>query len=96
MNEVIKQDESALLQEERDQEKKEKESQERSKYLDFCKNSKKFQKYIVKEVLEEALESTYNLDNIPINGDPKETGLITVQYKLARAGFKKSIDKLKR
>lgn len=92
---VIKQDEGQLHKEQEAISKKQREHDERSKYLEMLKGSRKFQKYIVKEIFEEILENVYNLDNVPMSDDEKSMGATVRQFKLARAGFKKVIDKLK-
>lgn len=92
---VIKQDESQLKKEQQLINKKQKESDERATYLTFLKGSRKFQKYVVKEIFEKIMNDVYSIDNIPVSDEPLKVGNLTTQYILARKGFKKVIDTFK-
>lgn len=92
---VIKQDESQLKKEQQLIDKTAKESNERANYLSALKVSRKFQKYVVKEIFQKIMDDVYSIDNIPISDEPDKVGNITTQYILARKGFKKVIDTFK-
>jgi hypothetical protein len=93
--EVIKQDESKLKKEQSLIDKKNKIDDERSRYLQSLKENRKFQQYVMKEIFYTTLEEVYNLDMVPASDDALKIGNVTMQYKLARAGVKKIIDRLK-
>jgi hypothetical protein len=88
-------DPSKLDYEQKELSKKERENEDRAKYMESLKISRKFQKYVVEEIFEKILEDKYSLDKIPMADDEKKVGMLTIQFKLAREGFKEVIDKLK-
>jgi len=92
---VITPDKNELEKEKLLIEKKQREDDERAKYLKSLRESRKFQKYVVKEIFEAILEDVYSIDKIPFSDESQKVGELTIQFKLARAGFKKAIDKLK-
>ena len=92
---VIKPDESQLNKENEAIIKKRSESDDRAKYLETIKHSKKFQKYILKEIIEKSVNETFSMDNLPIGDDMEKMGQVALQYVLARQAINKIISKLK-
>lgn len=92
---VIKTDESQLKKEQEILRKRESENTERAKYLEMIRNSRKFQKYVMKEIIEKSLNETFSLDNLPIGDDMEKMGQVSLQYVLARQAVNKIIKQIK-
>lgn len=92
---VVRQDNQELIREQAAIERKQREEDDRNKYLTWLKGSRKFQKYIVKEIFEKELNETFTLDNLPVSDEMEKLGAVSLQYVLARKAVKKIIDKLR-
>lgn len=91
---VIHKDQEALTRERIDNEKKNRDTEEREKYIESLRKSRKFQKYIVKEMIIEMLDSLCDSRNIPICDDREAMGDALVQSRLSEAAMRKHFSKL--
>jgi hypothetical protein len=92
---IISPDKGKLIEEQKETEKKRREDNDRSAYLERLKKEKKFQKYIVKEIFEASLNDTFTLDKLPVSDEMDKLGAVALQYVLARQAVSKIINKLK-
>lgn len=92
---VISPDPGQLHKEQEVLKKKQREEDERAKYLSNLKSSRKFQKYIVKEIFEKSLDDTFTLDKLPVSDEMDKLGAVALQYVLARQAIQKIISKFK-
>jgi hypothetical protein len=92
---VISPDKGKLIEEQKETEKKRREDNDRSAYLERLKKDKKFKKYIVEEIFEDSLNNTFTLDKLPVSDEMDKLGAVALQYVLARQAVQKIINKLK-
>jgi hypothetical protein len=92
---IIKPDKIKYEEENAELEKKQREDNDRADYLERLKNSRKFQKYVIKEIFEKQINETFSLDRIPLTDEMDKLGTVTLQYILARKAVEKMLDKLK-
>jgi len=92
---IIKPDKIKYEEENAELEKRQREDNDRSDYLTRLKNSKKFQRYVVKEIFERQINETFSLDRIPLTDEMDKLGSVTLQYILARKAIELMISKFK-
>jgi hypothetical protein len=84
-----------LADEQKELSKKERANEDRIKYLESLKASRKFQKYVVEEILEKTLNDVFTLDKLPVSDEMEKLGSVALQYVMARKAVKLVFDKLK-
>ena len=92
---IIKPDKIKYEEENAELEKRQREDNERADYIAHLKKSRKFQKYVVKEIFERQINETFSLDRIPLTDEMDKLGSVTLQYILARKAIEKILERFK-
>lgn len=92
---IIKPDKIKYEEENAELERKQRDDNDRADYLERLRNSKKFQKYVIKEIFEKQINETFSLDRIPLTDEMDKLGKVTLQYILARKAIEKILDRFK-